>query len=188
MQPRGEGNFWQPQSEASPPLAAPLAPAPLPDDQPAPNDVLSWQASEYVHHEKERLWFVLLFVGALILLAVAFFLVKSITFSILIVVMTIVLAVYAVRPPRIINYQLTTAGIQINEKMFRFADFRYFGVVQDGPLYSAVLVPNKRFMPAVNIYFPSEDGELIVDILGSRLPMQHVELDTVEKLVRHLRF
>lgn len=163
----------------------PAAPYPEPAD--ALGGAVSWQASEYIHHEKDRIWFVLLFVAGLVLAVVAFFLL-SITFALLIAVMTVVLAVFAVRQPRIVSYQLTDSGIQINDKHFAFQEFRTFGVLQDGPLYSAVLTPNKRFMPAVTLYFPSEDGDEIVAILGSYLPMNEIEADPVDKLMRHMRF
>ena len=130
----------------------------------------------------------ILFVGGLVLVAAAIFLVQSITFAVLAVVMTIALAVYAVRQPKIVNYQLTANSISINDKQFSLRDFRHFGVIQDGPLNSIVLIPNKRFMPAVNIYFPVENGEAIVEMLGSHLPMEPVELDVVDKLMHHLRF
>lgn len=190
MQPGGDGHFLQPQEQASQyaPVTPVQPPAPAAPQSPAPSESLSWQASEYVHHEKERLWFVLLILGALALLAVAIFLIKSYTFAALIVVMTIALGVYAVRPPKIISYQLSSSGVQINDKHFHFHDFRYFGVIEDGPLYLIMLIPNKRFMPAINLYFPAESGEVIVDAIGARLPMEHVELDAFDKMMRYLRF
>lgn len=188
MQPRGEGNFVQP-TEQTPQFAGPIPTQPVtPQTPPAHDDFLTWQASEYVHHEKDKIWFLILFGAALVLLAVALLLVQSITFAVLVIVMTATLAIFAVRPPRILNYGLSNGGIQINDKHFLYHDFRFFGIVQDGPLYTAVLIPNKRFMPTVNIYFPAENGEEIVDVLGDHLPMEHVELDFLDQLVRRLRF
>lgn len=187
MQPGENGNFWQPQGDGSLPPATPSV-AQQYEPSASSDQVLSWQASEYVHHEKERLWFVMLGVSGLALLAIAIFLIHSYTFAALIVVMTIALGVYAVRQPKIVSYQLSPAGVQINDKRFHFHDFRYFGVIEDGPLYSIMLVPNKRFMPAVTLYFPAESGEAIVDAMGARLPMEHIELDAFDKMMRYLRF
>jgi len=208
MQPQGGNNFWQPQGEQSPepvqnpsvpvsspqiPVTPPLQPAQI-QPQPASTPPLqtapyiSWQASEYVHHEKQALWFVALFGGAAVLLLVSLLLVQSITFAILIVVMAVVAAVFAVRPPRIMSYELSDDALQINGKPFLYQDFRNFGIIQEGPLYSALLIPRKRFMPMVTLYFPADNGEVIVDMLGSHLPMEHVELDAMDKLTRKLRF
>lgn len=199
MQPENRGNYGQPQSEAPlqvtefPPTQSPVAPpAALPAADPTaqtdPDQTLSWEASEYIHHEKEWIWFLPVIGGGLALLAVSIFLLQSITFSVLIVVMTIALSIYAVRPPRIMRYELSPLGVRINEKSLSFRDFRSFGIVQDGPLYSALLTPNKRFMPTVTVYFPAEYGERVVDLLGSYIPMQNVELDFVDKLMRKFRF
>lgn len=203
MQPEDKGSYWQPHASAPqgaaalPPVnsAAPNPPAPsvAPQSvsQPAAEadaPVLSWQASEYVHHEKQGMWFAALAGGAIILILVAIFLISSWTFAILIAVMAIALAVFAVRPPRIMSYELSNSGIRVNEKDFHYSDFRYFGIVEEGPLYSAQLISAKRFIPAVTVYFPVEYGEDIVDMLGAHIPMHQVEPDLIDRLMRRLRF
>jgi hypothetical protein len=50
-----------------------------------------------------------------------------------------------------------------------------------------MLIPTKRFAPGVSVYFPTEVGEQIVDILGQRLPMENLKLDLVDVVVRKLR-
>ena len=189
MQPEDKGSYWQPHASAPQGAAAlpPAGPAPAaPEEYDLP--VLNWQASEYIHHEKQGMWFAGLAGAAVLLILIAIFLVGSWTFAILVAVMAVALAVFAVRPPRIMNYTLSEAGIRVNEKNFLYSDFRSFGVIEDGPLYSAQLVPAKRFMPAVNVYFPVEYGEDIVDMLAEFLPMQHVEPDLFDKIMRKLRF
>ena len=201
MQPEDKGSYWQPQTSAPqgaaalPPVnSSPMTPpgvAPNPEPQPPVEtdaSVLSWQASEYVHHEKQGMWFAGLAGGAVILILIAIFLISSWTFAILVAVMAIALAVFAVRPPRIMSYELSNSGIKVNEKDFRYRDFRYFGILEEGPLYSAQLVSAKRFMPTVTVYFPAEYGEAIVDTLGAHIPMHQVEPDLIDTLMRRLRF
>jgi hypothetical protein len=155
---------------------------------PAPHVDLSWEASEYIHHSKSPMWFVGFAGLMLVLLAVAYFLTHAWTFVILVVVMAVAIGVFATRPPRTLHYALTDAGIQIEQSGYHYSDFRAFGIINDGPLYSVMLIPVKRFMPAVNIYFDENDGEKIVDILGARLPMEELHLDAVDRLMRRLRF
>lgn len=178
-------------------LATGQAPAQLPPApvaaQPAvaaatPKVNLSWEASEYIHHAKSPLWFAGFVAIMLVLLAVAYFLTHAWTFVILVVVMSVAIGVFATRPPRTLHYALTDTGIQIENSGYHYSDFRAFGIINDGPLYSVMLIPTKRFMPAVNIYFAENDGEKIVDILGTRLPMEELHLDIVDQLVRRLRF
>jgi len=148
----------------------------------------SWEASEYIHHAKSPLWFAGLVGTMLVLLAVAYFWTHSWTFIILVVVMTVALGVFATRPPRVLHYALTQKGLQIEQSAYHYSDFRAFGIVNDGALYSVMLIPTKRFMPAVTMYFAEEDGEKIVDILGARLPMEELHLDAIDRLMRRLRF
>lgn len=152
------------------------------EDQP-----VRWQAHEYIHHEKNGLWFVLFGLVVIGLIALAIFVIQSITFAILIPVMAAALLVYSHRPPRLLNYTLSRQGLHINDRLYPFAEFKGFGVIRDGAEYSVMLIPTKRFLPGVSVYFPEEAGEAIVDMLGARLPMQELHLDIIDKLVRKLR-
>ena len=199
MQTTGERNYWQGrQDEADTPQD--LAPhesryvgADLEDEgfQEEPElhiEPITWQASEYIHHEKQFTWFMGLLSVTGVLVAIAVFLVQSWTFAILVCVMAAATIVYARRPPRVLNYTLSGDGLHIDQRLYSFEDFRSFAVVQDGPLYSIMLIPVQRFMPAVIVYFPTENGEAIVDAFGEVLPMEQRELDALDKLVRKLRF
>ena len=160
------------------------------DAQPtkAPADTeISWEAVEYVHHTKNAGWFILFALGMLSLAAIAV-LIGAWTFVAVVAVMSVALVMYAVRPPRTLRYTLNENGLQVGEKSYEYAEFRAFGVVTEATLYSVMLIPAKRFMPAVTIYFNEQDGEKIVDILGGRLPMQEITQDPFEKIVRRLRF
>lgn len=159
-------------------------PEPSYDEDP---EVVSWEASEYVHHAKGAGWLVGFIAATLVLLAIAIF-TQAWTFAVLIVVMGVALGIIAFRPPHTMHYALSHSGLQINDKIYDFSDFRAFGVIDDGVLYSVMLMPIKRLAPVVTIYFEEQDGEQIVDILGSYLPMEDLQQDPFDKLMRRLRF
>ena len=188
MQPQQNQNYWeQPDATAPvPPVAVETQPEPSPAD--ATPQSLTWQASEYVHHEKSTEWFLVLIGVGLALLLLDLFLIRSWTFGVLIVVMTVTAGLVARRPPRVITYTLTPEGIRIDDKQFAYSEFRLFGVVQEGAFYSIRLIPTKRFMPMVAVYFPQELGEQLVDLLGSMLPMDHIKLDPIDRFVEKIRF
>ena len=202
MQTTGEQNYWQSPDEAdaqavpSPSryVGEELSQQPLPPTEPsqmveAPEEKpIACEASEYVHHEKNTGWFVALIVLAAILAAFAMFVMKSYTFALLVCVMAVAIVVFARRPPRILHYSLTAQGLDIDGRHYSYHDFRAFAVVQDGPLYSILLIPVKRFMPSVTVYFPEENGDAIVQSLGSILPIEQHELDFMEQIARRLRF
>ncbi|MET0980121.1 MAG: hypothetical protein ABWX90_02605 [Candidatus Saccharimonadales bacterium] len=158
-----------------------------PDDQPSAVEPVRWQAQEYIQHDKSRGWFVLFAIAFIILMAIAIFLIKSVTFNILVPVMAVALFVYVNRPPRVLDYTLSRKGLYVNDHLYPFAEFRGFGVIHDGKEFSVLLLPVKRFKPGVSVYFPEEAGEAIVDMLGVRLPMQELHLDIVDRIIRKLR-
>lgn len=170
---------------------APLDPVPpvqeassVPDNSDQP---VRWQAKEYIHHERNTLWFIVFGVIVVGLMALAIFLMDSISFAILVPVMAAALLVYINRPPRVLDYTIGRQGIHINDNLYSFSEFKGFGVIRDGEEYSVMLIPTKRFRPGVVIYFPEDSGEAIVDMLGARLPMQTLHLDIVDTVLRKLR-
>lgn len=186
-------NWWQgdqsDSEEAQPHLAAPAVGDQGDEDVPTDDEpLLSWQASEYILHEKDPLWFIGLMAGTILLVALSIFLIKAWTFTALIVVMAIAVVFFARRPPRTLTYRLSPYSLHINERQYQLHDFRSFGVIQEGAMYSIMLLPVRRFMPAVTLYFPVDQGEQIVDLLGEVVPMETIKLDPIEKLVRKLRF
>lgn len=160
---------------------------PLPEDTPD-NPPITWSAQEYVHLDRSPLWFVLFAVVVLGLVAFDFFLLKSWTFSALVVVMAVALVIYVRRPPRTLTYGLSPKqGLYVGERLYAYDEFKAFGLIRDGEHHSIMLIPRKRFAPGVSVYFPDDAGERIVDILGQRLPMETLKLDAVDLIVRKLR-
>ena len=157
------------------------------DDDPDENPI-TWSASEFLHGEKTGIWYVLFVVVVLGFIALDIFILRSYTFSALVIVMAVALIVYSRRPPRVMQYALSSNhGLYIGEKLYHFSDFKSFGVIKDGEHHSIMLIPTKRFAPGVSVYFPEEAGEEIVDVLGVRLPMKPLKLDVIDNLIRTLR-
>lgn len=147
---------------------------------------VTWQAQEYVTQEKNGGWYVGLVVVGLGLVALSIWL-QWWSFTALIVLSVVALMLYSVRPPRKLNYTITDKGLKEGDKLYKFSEYKSFGVLKDGNNYAIVLTPKKRFYPAVTVYFPETNGEAIVDGFGMRLPMAEVKLDVLDKLVRILR-
>lgn len=148
---------------------------------------VSWVAHEYLHFEKNALWYVIFSLVVLGFIALDMFVLKSYTFSAVVVIMAIAVVVFAHRPPRAITYTLDSQTLQIENQPHSLSDFRAFGVIEDTGHHSVMLIPRKRFAPGLTIYFPEESSEQIVDILGHVLPMEEHRLDAIDKLVRLLR-
>lgn len=159
----------------------------LAEEQALKDDTISWTASEYIHHSKSPGWYAAL--GVVMLLVIALSVkVGSATFILLAVVMAVALMAVSIRKPRILQYVLSRQGLSIDQKFYALNEFKSFGITSEGAFFSITLIPVKRFMPAVTIYFAEEDGEKIVDILGSHMAMQHIEPDFIDKFTKLIRF
>lgn len=148
--------------------------------------IVRWEAEEYITHDKNAGWYIGLAIVGLALVALSIWL-QWWTFTILIVLCIISLLIYVLRPPRKIKYSVDAKGLTEGDRTYNFEDFRAFGVLQDDTNFAIVMMPRKRFSPAVTVYFPKEKGEEIVDIFGARLQMEEVKLDLIDKIVRKLR-
>jgi len=202
MQPDHQNNYWEKDTEepTSEKITEMYTPEPSndepntmvtdnsPNKSKIDNAPIHWAASEYIDNEKNATWFIGFSIVILAFIAVDIFLLKSYTFSALVIVMAVAVIVFSRRPPRIIDYTLSgDQGLYIGERLYHFSEFKAFGLIRDHGQNSIVLIPTKRFAPAVSVYFPQEVGEGLVDVLGARLPMETLKLDFVDIVIRKLR-
>jgi hypothetical protein len=201
MQPDNQPNYWGNDADKAKDdvIRDVYAPQSVVDEPQVESDNVSerpvidnapthWSATEYISEEKNGMWFVFFAIITLSLIAADILFLKSYTFSVLVLVMALAVIVFSRRPPRTIEYTLSgDQGLYIGEKLYHFSEFRAFGVINDRGYNSIMLIPVKRFSTGVSVYFPEEVGEAIVDILGARLPMEPLELDLIDKIVRKLR-
>lgn len=147
---------------------------------------ITWRAEEYIVREHNAGWYIGLFVVGAGLIILSVFL-RWWTFLILVVLSIVTILTSNLRPPRKIQYSLDKEGLKEGNKTYKFEDYKAFGIMKEGNHFSAVLIPKKRFGLTVKVYFPGNSGEVIVDALGARLPMEEVKLDFLDKIVNFLR-
>lgn len=191
MQPNTGQNYWQPTEDDTnivpPSQNAPQVPQNNQQlDIDPPFETVNWEASESISHERDGLWFIGLIATVAILVIISVWL-QLWTFTALIIVMAIALAVYLRRAPRTLRYSLSYNGLHVDQQFHGFDEFRSFGILQEGDLFSVMLMPTKRFGQSLTIYFSEGEGEKIVDILGSYLPMEDLHLDLMDGILRRLR-
>lgn len=147
---------------------------------------ITWEAEEYIVRDKTRGWYIGLVAVGLVLVGLAVLL-KAWTFTLVIVLSVVALMIYTMRPPRQIKYTLDNEGLTEEQTKHSFDEFKSFGVMNENGHFSIVLTPRKRFSPRMRVFFPESQGEEIVDAFGKRLPMENVELDLLDKLIKFLR-
>ena len=147
---------------------------------------ISWEAEEYIVRDKTAWWYVGLVAVGLVFSGIAVLL-QWWSFLAVVVLSVIALLIYAMRPPRVLRYSLSNKGLSEGDKLYKYSDFKAFGLLHEGSHFAIVLTPRKRFSPRVTVFFPEAQGEEIVDAFGARLPMEEVKLDMLDKLIKFLR-
>ena len=97
-------------------------------------------------------------------------------------------ALLANHKPRQLAYKIDNSGINIGSKLYPFEQFKSFSLAREDAIEYVNLMPLKRFMPDVSIYFPPEETEKIVTILSDHLPHHDTGERQIDKLAKKLRF
>ncbi len=154
----------------------------------ASHEEVRWTASEFIAHDRSPLWYLAVLAGGAALSVLIYFLTKDLLSPVILAMATIIFLVAASRKPRVLEYVVDGNGLEIAGKFYPYSDFRSFGIVHDGAFSNITLMPLKRFMPPISIYYAPEDSEKIVDTLAAFLPMEEYKLDLIDSLIRKLRF
>lgn len=149
---------------------------------------VTWTASEYVHHDKGAGWFVLFSLVLLVLVGLIYFLSKDILATVLVGVAGLTFGIFAGRPPRVLTYVIDNGGITIGERRHPFSELKSFTFIEENGLPSLMILPLKRFMPPVTVFFDPKDEDKIIDALALRLPHEDKEPDIVDRLMSRIRF
>ena len=150
---------------------------------------VSWEASEYIVHEKSAGWYVGLGIGtALLTLGVYLISNQEILPPLVILVACISIGVYAGRKPATKHYSIDSKGIHVESEFHSFGDFRSFSVVEEGAVDSVWLTPLKRFAPMVVMYFSPDDESKIISVLANFLPHEQKELDAIDRFTRRMKY
>ncbi len=149
---------------------------------------ISWTASEYVDHEKNRSWFLSIVGAAVLTAAITYLLTRDLISVVVILFAGILLAVSGARKPRTLSFELNDDGLQVGQKLYPYASFKSFTIIDEGAINSIQLLPARRFMPSLNVYYPPEQEDAIITSLGSILPHEERKRDAVDSLMRRIKF
>jgi len=162
--------------------------SPVPDKLNDSFEDISWSASEFIAHEKNLIWYVLLTVATLIIAMVVYILTKDKISTVVVVVAGVMFGVYAARKPRLMNYKLDSSGLTVQAKLFSYDSFKSFAIDENSPIPNIILIPLKRFMPSLSVYLDPSSKEDVINVLSTRLPQDFHEQDFIERFMLRIRF
>ena len=161
---------------------------PEPQQPEVDENEVAWTADEYIHHDKNNGWFLVLFIGAILASGVLYLITKDIGTSVIIIVLAGIAAAFARRKPDALHYRVALDGLHIGSKFYPYNLFKSFSVVEDSGLKSIFLAPLKKFMPPLTMFFPPDEEAKIVGLIGNHLPQEQRKTEAVDRLARRLRF
>jgi hypothetical protein len=176
----------QPQAQ-QPPDNQPEDPQSAPKQAGSPQEV-SWTASEFIANHKSAGWYLLLFLAIGAIAGLTFLFTGDWISSATIVIVGSLFAVLAGKKPRQLSYRLDSSGITVGDKFYPYHDFKSFTLLQEGSFGCINLLPLKRFMPELSIYYPPDEEEKILDVLTLSLPNDQKQEQGFDKLMRKIRF
>jgi hypothetical protein len=193
-------------TEGDIPAAAPASPTPVPappanaavvsvpDTDPqntseviAPTPSFTWDASEYVFHEKPLAWYTALWV-ATALLSGGLGLMHQWLSIVVVVVMALAVMVYSRKEPRTLTYALDGQGISIDGKLSSYHLFKSYSAHEEVSWREIDLEPARRFAPRLTVLCEVENFDTIDEILAQHLPRVDRDPDWIEKLTRYIKF
>ncbi len=149
---------------------------------------VTWTASEFIAHHKSVGWYVFLLVIGAVLCGLIYLTTKDMITVTAIAACFLIFGVAAARKPRVLAYRLDETGLTVGQRLYPYANFKAFALVDEGSFTSIAFVPLKRFSPPLSIYFAPEDEHEIVAVLSQYLPLEQGQLDLFESLMRRIRF
>lgn len=150
---------------------------------------VSWTASEFIAYQKDAGWYIKAFLALVVIAGLSYFITSGDIASVIIIVIVLgVFISFASRQPRTLTYEVTNKGLQVGEKLYAYNTLKSFAVIDEGNINSIDLIPLKRFMPAVSIYFDPKDETAIVQALGEFLPKEDRQQAPIDKFMHKIRF
>lgn len=156
--------------------------------QSEPVDSIRWSASEFIDHQKNAVWFVGLFAASLAIGAAVFWMTGDWFGPVIIALLGLAFGIGAARRPRVLEYALDDTGIHIAEKVYPYEVFRSYTVMQEGAIESIFLVPAKRWMPGISLYYEPSQAEMIEGTIGAYLPFEERASTYVDRFLHKIRF
>ncbi len=141
-------------------------------------EVITWHAPEFQYYEKDRRWYVILIVGAIIVAALFVVLGYYLDMfplylgAIAVLLAPVALVKNALVKPRILKYSLTDQGVEIKNQPHPYSLFKSFLVVENPGDNLLYLFPKKRFSMPTTAHLGNLSAADITTILKRYLPQE----------------
>lgn len=138
--------------------------------RPNPDDILiSWQANEYLHHERSVLWYLIGFTVILLLVLYGIFS-SAWTMVIAVALMGAVVYLYSHEIPKVQDIVITKLGVHFGNKYYSYHQLSSFWIINEANYKAVVLDRATQFGEQIVILLPAQNVSEIRDVLLASLP------------------
>lgn len=149
---------------------------------------VSWTASEFIAHHKSIGWYLRLAAAGILAALIVFLFTRDLISSGMILIAMVALGAFAGRKPRALQYRVDNFGVHVGEKTYPYHDFKSFSIIDEGAMSSISLLPMKRFLPTLTIYYDPQDEDKIAQVLSAELPFEEGQKDAIDRFMHRIRF
>jgi hypothetical protein len=149
----------------------------------------SWKAREYIYHEKNPGWYLVIGFLGLLVLAYALLTRDYIMFITLLVVLAVAIA-YARRKPRIITITLSGSGVTVGRETYPFSNLKTFWLIYRPPEVKTLYLETTNYVNRdLSVELENQDPNEVRKFLLRFLPEDlKREESYTDQLLRKLKF
>lgn len=126
--------------------------------------LISWDAPEHHHTEKDNDWYWA--VGIITLTAVVLaFIFGNIIFGILILVGVFSLVVHTIRTPGLVHVEINDRGVIVGDVLYPFLTLESFWIDAEEHPPRLLIKSTKTFMPFITLHIADVDREAVREVL-----------------------
>ena len=150
-------------------------------------DGFTWEAPEYFHREKTKEWF-LTFGIVTITIVIICIILGNVLFGVFLAIASLVLVVFAHRPPRNVKVELGHRGIIIDKTLYHWSELESFWIREED-LHPKVLVKSKKiFVPYIIVPLGDVHHEDVREHLLQYMEEQVHQEPFIQQLMEYFGF
>jgi hypothetical protein len=149
---------------------------------------ITWQAQEYEYIRKSSDWYWAVGILTLGLFTVALIF-QNVLFAVFMLIAGFTTALYGARPPRTVNFELSSEGIHIHNRMYTYEMLQSFWIFYHPPDIKEISIESQKFiMPHIKIPLGDTNPVAVRAYLQQFLPERQQEESLIETGTRFLGF
>jgi hypothetical protein len=144
--------------------------------------LFEWDVSEYLAHQRGRLWYGIT-LGLSLILIIYSICTANFLFALIIIIAIFILFLRSYNPPRQLNFKIREEGVMLGNQFFPYNTIQNFYIVYKPPIVKKIFFSLKSFLPDLSIELkdinPLIIREKLLEFLREDLEKERETMDDV---------